>query len=80
MDPIPAEGLQGSAEEHPGLSVHGNHGVEQEHVGERVPAAAASGTKVPPPPAHPSRKAVLTGNVGEQLQNAVSNGVKIGLQ
>lgn len=80
MDPLPAEGLQGSAEEHPGLSVHRSHGVEQEHVGECVSAAAAGETKVPPPPARPCRKeAVLTGNVGEQLQNAVSNQVKIGL-
>lgn len=81
MDPLPTEGLRGSAEEHPGLNVHRNYGVEQEHSGQHVPAAAAGGTKVPLPLAHPSRKvAVLTSDVGEQHQNAVSNRVKIGLQ
>lgn len=74
MDPLPAEGLQGSTEEHPGLSVHRSHGVEQEPVEEHLPAAATGGTTVPPPPARPSRKvAGVTGNVGDQLQNAVSN-------
>lgn len=74
MDLLPAQGLQGSREERPGLSVHRKHGVEREHVGERVPAAAAGGTKVPPPSARCTtlKVAVLTGHVGEQLQNAVS--------
>lgn len=74
MDLLPAQRLQGSREERLGLSVHRKHGVEREHVGEHVPAAAAGGTKVPPPSARCTtlKVAVLTGHVGEQLQNAVS--------